>query len=104
MLDFPSRPGRLYIFSGLPGTGKTTLAQGLARQIGACHLRIDTIEQGLRDLCGCRVEGEGYRLAHRIAQDNLRLGLGVIADAVNPWPLTRQEWQQVAIAVGAAQG
>ena len=93
---------RLYILSGLPGTGKTTMAQQMARQFNAMHLRIDTIEQGLRDLCHFEVAGEGYRLAYRIAKDNLRLGLSVIADSVNPWKLTRDEWQAVACDIGAA--
>jgi predicted kinase len=93
---------RLYLLSGLPGTGKTTMAQLMARPLNAMHLRIDTIEQGLRDLCHIKVEGEGYRLAYRIAKDNLRLGTSVIADAVNPWKLTRDEWQAVATGAGAA--
>lgn len=91
----------LYIFAGLPGSGKTTLARHLAKQINALHLRIDTIEQGLRDLCGMRVEGEGYRLAYRIASDNLALGLDVVADSCNPIELTRREWEQVAHDAGA---
>jgi predicted kinase len=86
----------LYIFAGLPGTGKSTLAQKLAQHVNAVHLRIDTIEQGLRDLCDARVQGEGYRLAYRIAADNLRLGIDVIADSCNPLELTRREWEQVA--------
>jgi predicted kinase len=86
----------LYIFAGLPGTGKTSLSLRLAQRIKSVHLRIDTIEQGLRDLCGIQVEGEGYRLAYRIAADNLRLGNDVIADSCNPWELTRREWEQVA--------
>ena len=36
-----------YILSGLPGTGKTTLAQMMAPQYDAMHLRIDTIEDAL---------------------------------------------------------
>lgn len=86
----------LYIFSGLPGSGKTTLAQKLAAQTGAVYLRIDTIEQALRDLCAVSVQGEGYRLSYRIAQDNLQLGLDVVADSCNPIALTREEWHQVA--------
>jgi len=92
----------LFILAGLPGTGKTTLARHLAGQIGGVYLRIDTIEQGLRDLCGVEVEGEDYRLTYRIAADNLRLGRDVIADSCNPIELTRREWENVAIHNGAA--
>lgn len=86
----------LFIFSGLPGTGKTTLSQQLARTSNAAHLRIDTIEQAIRDLCRVQVDGEGYRLAYRIAADNLQLGINVIADSCNPLEFTRREWEQVA--------
>ncbi len=87
----------LYIFAGLPGAGKSTIACLLAHHLNCVYLCIDTIEQGLRDLCDCDVEGEGYRLAYRIASDNLRLNRNVIADSCNPIILTRNEWQQVAL-------
>jgi predicted kinase len=64
----------LLIFSGLPGSGKSTLARAIAGNLGAIYLRIDTIEQGLRDLCSVDVRAEGYRLAYRVAADNLRVG------------------------------
>ena len=91
----------LYIFAGLPGSGKTTLAEHLAADLRAVHLRIDTIEQALRDLCNFQVEGEGYRLAYRVAADNLRLGMSVVADSCNPIELTRREWESVATEEGA---
>lgn len=94
------RKATLFIFAGLPGTGKTTLSRRLASKIRGIHLRIDTLEQGLRDLCGLRVEGEGYRLAYRIAADNLRLGVDVVADSCNPIELTREEWRRVATDLG----
>ncbi len=86
----------LYAFSGLPGTGKTVLSQRLASRMQAFHLRIDTVEQALRDLCGIDVEAEGYRLAYRVAADNLRLGVSVVADSCNPIELTRSAWETVA--------
>lgn len=91
----------LYIFSGLPGIGKTTLSQMVAQRIKAVYLRIDTIEQALRDLCSVEVQSEGYRLSYRIASDNLRLGISVVADSCNPVELTRQEWEQVALKAQA---
>lgn len=90
----------LLIFSGLPGAGKSTLAKLIARELKATYLRIDTIEQGLRDLCSFQVEGEGYRLAYRIAGDNLRLGQTVVSDSCNPIELTRREWEWVARDAG----
>jgi predicted kinase len=87
----------LYIFSGLPGVGKSFLAKALSERTKSVYIRIDTIEQAIRDLCAFDVQGEGYRLAYRIAEDNLRLGNSVVADSCNPWDLTRREWQQAAV-------
>src|SRR5262249_59300009 len=86
----------LYIFSGLPGSGKSTLAQLLAVRVGAAYVRIDTIEQALRDVCSIDVQGEGYRLAYRVTADNLRLGLSVVADSCNTLELTRRHWEHLA--------
>ncbi len=92
----------LYIFSGLPATGKSTLAKELAKKLRAVLIRIDTVEQGLREVCNLdNIEGEGYRLSYRVVADNLRLGNDVIADSVNPWELTRKEWNEVASTSGA---
>ncbi len=53
--------------------GKSTLAAALARRIRAVNLRIDTIEQALRNV-GLTVSGpEGYLVARDLAEDNLRL-------------------------------
>lgn len=87
----------LIVFSGLPGVGKTTIARELAHRMGAVYLRIDTIEQAIRD---CRnivgpVDETGYWVAYALAEDNLRIGRTVIADSVNPLAITRDAWLQV---------
>jgi predicted kinase len=81
----------LIIFGGLPGTGKTMIATELARQLGAVYLRIDSIEQVLRDspLITGTVDDACYCVGYAVAGDNLRLGRMVIADSVNPLKLTR---------------
>ena len=84
----------LIALGGLPGAGKSTLARALARRIGAVHLRIDTIEQALRN-AGLDVSGpEGYLAARDLAEDNLRIGKTVIVDAVNPLEITRDYWRE----------
>ena len=64
-------------------------------------MRIDTIEQALRELCSVDVQGEGYQLAYRVASDILSKGVSVVADSCNPLELTRRAWEQVAMDAGA---
>jgi len=89
----------LIVLSGLPGVGKTTIAREVARVTSAVHVRVDSIEQALRN-AGWQVQGEGYGVGYAVAWDNLGLGRIVIADCVNPWPVTRAEWRSVADRAG----
>lgn len=91
----------LVVLSGLPGVGKSTLARALAARLRAVWLRIDSVEQAMAEATGRAVEADqGYRVAHAVAADNLRLGLDVVADSVNPLAVTRADWRAVAAAAG----
>lgn len=85
----------LLIFGGLPATGKSTVSLGVAQALDAVHLRVDAIEQTLRDI-GYEVStDEGYKIAYRIAADNLELGRTVVSESVNPIAITRDDWRNV---------
>ena len=89
----------LYIFSGLPGTGKSTLSAGLCQVLRAAYLRVDVVEQAMR-VSDVWVDGPtGYMVCYELAAANLRLGLDVVADAVNPIGETREAWRNVAEAL-----
>lgn len=98
----------LVVLSGLPGVGKTTVARHLSADIGAVHVRLDTIEaamtaSGLIDRAGGwdAVPDAGYRVGNGIAVDFLTAGQHVVADSVNPLGVTRQAWAETARAACA---
>ena len=95
--------GMLIVISGLPATGKTTLAAALARHVGAVHLSVDPVEDallraGLRR--GWTTGVAAYEAVGAAAQQNLVLDATVVVDAVNDRDAARQTWRDVAERAG----
>lgn len=90
----------LVVVTGLPGTGKTTLARGLCPLLRATHLRVDAIETAVERVTGAPAGVIGYAVAHELASGDLLLGLPVVVDAVCPVPRSRAGWRDLAERLG----
>ncbi|HEX5115496.1 MAG TPA: AAA family ATPase [Pseudonocardiaceae bacterium] len=98
----------LVVLGGLPATGKSTVAKQAAGRLGAAYVRIDTIEQAIKESetngdngLNQAVEwGLGYEVAYAVARDLLKQGTDVFADCVNPMKITRDAWQALACSAG----
>ncbi|MFA9431850.1 AAA family ATPase [Egicoccus sp. AB-alg2] len=93
----------LIVISGLPATGKTTLAAALARHARAVHLSVDTVEDAMLR-CGLEhgwtTGVAAYEAVSAAARQNLSLGLTVVVDAVNDSEPARQVWRDAAASCG----
>lgn len=93
-----SADAALVVISGLPATGKSTIARVLAQHHKIPYVRIDTIEQslirsGIADVSGTA----GYITGYALAAEQLRLGLSVVVECVNPVEATRNAWSATAL-------
>ena len=91
-------PAKLIVFSGLPGTGKTTIARAVAARLSAAYLRIDVIEQSILNAlpADVKIGAAGYAIANSLAESNLSLGVQVVTDCVNPIEDSRAGWRSIA--------
>lgn len=94
----------LIVVSGLPGTGKSTVAAALAAHLEATWLSIDPIEDALLG-AGLPPSWEtgvaAYAAARVMAEQNLARGRTVVVDAVNDSEAARNTWRSAAATAGA---
>ena len=92
------------MLSGLPGVGKTSVAEIVAARTGSVHLSIDAVEDSIL-ACGLprgwEVGVAAYEATRAMAELNLRLGHDVVVDAVNDSDEARQTWRAAASRTGA---
>jgi predicted kinase len=93
----------LIALTGLPGCGKSTIAEALARELGIPVFAKDWLEASLRlaglqenAACAERLPYAGYELLHSLAQRQLHLGQSVILDSAASFGSIRERWQNLA--------
>lgn len=99
--------GVLVVMSGLPGSGKSAIASELARKLAAPVLAVDHIEAAIWR-CGIPPSFEtgvaAYEVAASLAEQQLDLGLTVIADSVSSLEVARRSWRRAAARSRSALG
>jgi len=93
---------KMIVFSGLPGTGKSSLAESIGRQLGIPVFAKDWLEASLissglgsnDDLQ--RLGFAGYELLTVLAERQLMLNQSVILDSVASTQTIRTKWFQLA--------
>jgi len=73
---------KLVIFSGLPGAGKSTLADRLARQLRWPLFRVDDIALNIPEDAGWDFWDYQIEILLTITEEQLKLGINVIVDSV----------------------
>jgi predicted kinase len=94
----------LVVMSGLPGTGKSAIADALGHELGAPVLSVDPIEAAIWR-CGIAPSFEtgvaAYEVAAVLAEHQLSLGFTAIVDSVSSVEVARDMWRQAASRAGA---
>ncbi len=93
----------LVVMMGLPGTGKSAIAEAIARAMGAPVFSVDPIEATLIRAGITREQRSGYAaydLALMLARSQLELGQSAVVDAANYIEIARAWWRELASEFG----
>lgn len=84
--------------SGLPGAGKSAVAERLAQHLNAPIFSIDPTEAAMWASGLARAETgiAAYKVVQALAAENLKIGTSAIIDAVNPVEAARDMWRELA--------
>ncbi len=89
--------------AGLPGSGKSTVAEQLARQWGIAVVSVDPLESAILRAGIDDDQPTGlaaYLVAETIADAVLRAGQSIIVDAVNAVAPARDQWVMLGDRIG----
>ena len=87
---------KLILFSGLPGTGKSTLSYELSRRTGWSILSKDLVDNSYKNSTDPNTPWYSYQLLVDYANLNLKNGASVILDAVFTYQRLREQAFHVA--------
>lgn len=90
---------QLIVFSGLPGSGKSTVALALARVLQLPFISVDKIESAIIESGFAKNFNTGlaaYLVARNFAVEQLKAGTSVVIDAVNAEEEAKDTWRALA--------
>jgi len=90
---------QLIVMAGLPGAGKSTIAEIVGARLGATVVSVDPIESAILRAGIDADQPTGlaaYLVAEEIAEKELDSGRTVIVDAVNAAEAARLQWRDLA--------
>lgn len=95
----------LVVMAGLPGSGKSAVAEDLATALNCAVLSVDPVEAAMWRSGVDRGQPTGlaaYVVVEALAAEQLALGHHVVVDAVNAVEPARDQWRQLAERTGLA--